>query len=346
MNKYYFYFIALLGMSLYSLHANAASCEAEGATVTSVFDMSEILVSDINKNKPGTNLGLAKTLNGGIVQSGVICKCTGTYDRLYATLVGPSKPITTTISGIPYYEVNDYISVGSSIYSAQTGTWFSVPNINVSNYPSGYPLSCDHTIHAFGGTHSFGQARIYLYIKKAFVGHIQIPPTVIASVYLGTEADGVVGSRAIVDYAVTGGITVPQNCNINAGNIIELNFGNVSSGAFRTAGRRAEGVNPLVRNIGIQCNNIAAKANLTLRLQADKVSGNAVVSDNKDVGFIVTDGSNRELTPNDINSVIPFILGDDARANVTIKAYPASITGNKPTEGVVTSLAYLRVDFA
>ncbi|MDL4455014.1 fimbrial protein [Klebsiella michiganensis] len=141
-------------------------------------------------------------------------------------------------------------------------------------------------------------------------------------------------------------ITVPQNCVINAGQVVNIDFGNISSGAFKTAGARAEDVNPVTKTIGIQCNNIAAQANLTLRVQADNVSGNAIVSNNRDVGFVVTDGNNRELTPNNLSSVIPFTLDSSAQANVTIRVYPVSVTGNKPTEGVVTSLAYLRVDFA
>lgn len=141
-------------------------------------------------------------------------------------------------------------------------------------------------------------------------------------------------------------IVVPENCEINSGQIVSIGFGNISSAAFKTAGVKPERVNPQARTIGIKCNNIAAQANLTLRVQADNVSGDAIVSNNKDVGFVVTDTNNKALTPNSLSSFIPFILDSNASANVTIKAYPVSVTGNKPTEGVVTSLAYLRVDFA
>lgn len=141
-------------------------------------------------------------------------------------------------------------------------------------------------------------------------------------------------------------IVVPENCEINSGQVVSIGFDNISSSAFKTAGVKPERVNPQARTIGIKCNNIAAQANLTLRVLADNVSGNAIVSNNKDVGFVVTDANNKALTPNSLSSFIPFILDSNASANVTIKAYPVSVTGNKPTEGVVTSLAYLRVDFA
>ncbi|MCS3407311.1 fimbrial protein [Serratia sp. AKBS12] len=141
-------------------------------------------------------------------------------------------------------------------------------------------------------------------------------------------------------------ITVPQTCVINAGQIVTVDFGNVSTGAFKTAGAKASGVTPIARNLGIKCNNIDAYANLSLRVQADNTAGNALVSTNKDVGFVITDGSDRPLTPNDFSSVLPFKLDGTTSANVTIKVYPVSVTGVKPAEGPVTSQGYLRIDFA
>lgn len=142
-------------------------------------------------------------------------------------------------------------------------------------------------------------------------------------------------------------ITAPQTCTLNAGQVINIDFGNLSSGAFTAAGARPEGVNDIVRSIPIECDGIAANTAMTVRLQADKVSGNAVVTNtNNDVGFVVADGNGTALTPNNLSSVIPFSLGSDNKSSVTIRVYPVSVTGNKPAEGPVTSQAYLRVDFA
>ncbi|MGX9867191.1 fimbrial protein [Enterobacter mori] len=141
-------------------------------------------------------------------------------------------------------------------------------------------------------------------------------------------------------------LTVPQTCKLNAGDVIDVNFGNISSGAFKTAGTIAQGIQPQSRDISIKCDNIAGNAQLTMRMQADKTSGNIVVSDeNNDVGFRVTNNNGIPLIPNNLSSVIPFTLDSNARQNVTIQVYPVSVTGKKPTEGPVTSRAYLRVDF-
>ncbi|MBU5412436.1 fimbrial protein [Serratia ureilytica] len=141
-------------------------------------------------------------------------------------------------------------------------------------------------------------------------------------------------------------ITVPENCVLNSGQIFTIDFGNIPSSSFKRAHEKAEGVNPIVRTIGIQCTNIHSQANLAMRVQADSFSGNIIISNNKDVGFVITDSDNKELTPNLLSSMIPFVLGDSSSANVTIKLYPASVTGRQPKEGAVTSLAYLRVDFS
>ncbi len=159
---------------------------------------------------------------------------------------------------------------------------------------------------------------------------------------LGCSSKDVILQRIYVDV----NITVPQTCTLNAGQIVNVDFGNISSAAFKTAGAKPEGVNPITRDITVNCDNITSSTAMEMRLQADKVSGNAVVSDNNDVGFVVADSNGNALTPNNLSSVISFMLNSTSGANVTIRIYPVSVTGNKPSEGTVTSQAYLRIDFA
>lgn len=155
------------------------------------------------------------------------------------------------------------------------------------------------------------------------------------------DAPNLIYARVYLNYS----ITVPENCVLNAGDIVTVDFGNISTGAFKTAGAKAEGVNPIARSIALQCSNIQQQASLTMRVQADNVRNDAIVSNNPDVGFVVTDKNDNRLMPNNIRSLIPFNLDNNGSANVTIKTFPVSVTGQKPTEGLVTSRAYLRVDF-
>ncbi|MPN19809.1 putative fimbrial-like protein SfmH [bioreactor metagenome] len=97
--------------------------------------------------------------------------------------------------------------------------------------------------------------------------------------------------------------------------------------------------------MAIKCTNVAAQAYLTMRVEAEKATGQMMVSDNPDLGFIVADSSGNPLTPNNLSSNIPFQLDDNAAARVGIRAWPVSVTGNKPTEGPFTARGYLRVDY-
>lgn len=259
----------------------------------------------------------------------------------YTAQPGPSLVLASTESGVNWFDItgNDYLQVSSRIYvynRTSAGIFHDVPFTDVDNNCAGL---C-------GGNATTGsRVQVNFRIKRKFVGISNIPLAPIFYLYGNQGGSGQsVGSPLVIGY-MSGSVTVPQSCTLNAGQIISIDFGGISSGLFKTAGEKPEGVSPVTRTIGIACNGIDAQASLSMRLQADKVSGDMVVSDNPDVGFIVTNSGGSPLTPNDTTSLIPFILDDAASANVAITAYPVSVTGNKPQEGVATANAYLRVDF-
>ncbi|MBS4431863.1 mannose-binding protein [Pectobacterium punjabense] len=259
----------------------------------------------------------------------------------YSAQSGPSLVLASTESGVNWFNItgNDYLQVSSRIFvynRTSGGTFHNVPFTDVNNNCAGL---C-------GGNATTGsRVQVNFRIKRKFVGVSNIPMAPIFYLYGNQGGNGQsVGSPLVVGY-MSGSVTVPQSCALNAGQIISIDFGGISSGLFNTAGEKPVGVSPVTRTIGIACNGIDAQASLSMRLQADRVSGDMVVSDNPDVGFIVTDSGSNPLTPNDIASVIPFTLDETASANVAITAYPVSVTGNKPQEGVATANAYLRVDF-
>ncbi|NLU17060.1 MAG: fimbrial protein [Serratia liquefaciens] len=278
------------------------------------------------------------SFNVGYINTGYGLHYTYNEGTSFSKLDGSLPAFGTAPSDWVYQRIDDYFSVAVRMRQ-QCGYIYAPFNRSLWLAPT-----CQHGI-----MDGFWEPSVWdssLRIDKKLVGG-----TYGSNILLGTWGGcygygcGYVAkiyAKVYLDYT----IVVPENCEINSGQIISIGFGNISSAAFKTAGVKPERVNPQARTIGIKCNNIAAQANLTLRVQADNVSGDAIVSNNKDVGFVVTDANNKALTPNSLSSFIPFILDSNASANVTIKAYPVSVTGNKPTEGVVTSLAYLRVDFA
>ncbi|ASM03983.1 hypothetical protein BVG88_18240 [Serratia marcescens] len=141
-------------------------------------------------------------------------------------------------------------------------------------------------------------------------------------------------------------ITVPQNCVINAGEVISVDFGSLPSTAFYSPGVKAKNVNPITRVVSMQCNNIETQTPVRLRVEANLASGNAIVSDNRDVGFVIGSNDGKELTPNLFSSYIPFRTSNEGgTSSVPIVIWPVSVTGRTPNEGPVTALGFLRVDF-
>lgn len=239
---------------------------------------------------------------------------------------------------------NDYLQVASQIgiYNKFSGAtpYHSVPFVDVSNNCN---ASCSTNTPAASGS----RVNIKLRIKRKFIGASFIVNEPIAYLYANQGGGGFGFGQPIVQINLNATMTIPQACTINAGTVVEFDFGNVSAQSFAQAGagQKPSGANTLTKTVGIVCNDIAAQTTMTLRLEAGSVSGNAVVSDNPDVGFILANSSGTELTPNNSSSVIPFKLDGNYSANVGIESWPVSVTGKQPASGPATAIGYLRVDF-
>ncbi len=242
-------------------------------------------------------------------------------------------PPETNPSGWTYQRVDDYVSVAVS-----NGRLYFPFNTNVGS--NGEPFTGVGPSHQ--GTQNVYTTRLRIdkrIISGTYTKNFLLAEHGFCEPY-GCRKKEVIFTRIYANL----NITVPQSCVLNAGQVITIDFGPVSSAAFQSAGMPAQGVSPVTRNVSVQCDNIQAGAALTMRLQANKTSGNAIVSNNSDVGFTVMDTAGKTLIPNNLGSVIPFLLSGN-RANVGIRVQPVSITGKQPKEGPVTSEAYLRVDF-
>ncbi|WP_447878766.1 fimbrial protein [Serratia fonticola] len=249
-----------------------------------------------------------------------------------------------------YVDIDDYIKVAlrreTTCARNDTGAGFVYVPFNI-NIWSGSDSNCEQKAYAAGEIADLTPRDLQsqIKIKRRIVGGTYSKSILIARAGY-CQPDDCSSAQVSRNIYLNINITAPETCELNAGQVISIDFGNISSDAFKTAGAIAQGVQPRSRDIGVKCDNISGNAQLTIRLQADKTNGNIVVSDeNNDVGFRVTSNSGTPMVPNNLSSVIPFTLNSNARQNVTIQAYPVSVTGNKPTEGTVTSRAYLRVDF-
>lgn len=235
----------------------------------------------------------------------------------------------------------DYLQVSTQVYvydAVHASKYYTVPFVDINNHCSDSRMC---------GLAASSGSKVILKFKiiKPFVGTEGVNADV---AYLsGNNSAGEGDRKTMVIIHVNASVVVPQTCEINENQVVSMDFGDIGARQFSEAGagNKPVGVNPQTRKIGIKCKNIDAQALLSLRIEANNTSGGAIVSDNKDLGFIVADGNKKPLTPNDINSKIPLRLDDNASSSVSISAWPVSITGNEPVAGKFTSEGYLRVDF-
>lgn len=143
-----------------------------------------------------------------------------------------------------------------------------------------------------------------------------------------------------------GRVEVPQNCELNAGQIAEFDFGDIGASLFSAAGpgNRPAGVMPQTKSIAVKCTNVAAQAYLTMRLEASAVSGQAMVSDNQDLGLL---SPIRTIRRSRLTISIALFLSVwmQLRQPMSHFAPGLSVLPVKTTEGPFSALGYLRVDY-
>ncbi|WP_380178357.1 fimbrial protein [Kalamiella sp. sgz302252] len=340
MSKLTLLFFLLLAGNLPAF-AYTYHCTAQDGTHNFVIDNIQRDIADKDKDKAGAIIVDATDFQGEGSYSGHCDEPPYPFTaEAYATAVSP-LPLSEKIGDTQWYKLNDYLDASFQVYvGGNSQTFPQVPFYDASN-----KLSMNRSQISSGwGTGNKG--KISLRIRKPFIGFSHFSVLALQT-YLNTQPGIQVSGAPIATVTLGGQIVIPQSCEFTPDKIITIDFGNIAASAFAAAGagNKPAGVNPQTRNIGIQCKNIDAQAMLSLRLEANNVASNAIVSDNPDLGFVLADKNQQPLMPNNAESKIPFQLDGNASASVPISAWPVSITGNKPAEGKFTAEGYLRVDF-
>ncbi|MGQ8786921.1 type 1 fimbria D-mannose specific adhesin FimH [Enterobacter hormaechei] len=334
MNKIHYLGLSLLAFLPLS-EAFATVCVNENGVPTEVYyDLTDKFNSSNNQ------VGQIVTLSEKSQWVGVNAVCPkgtsgNTTKRSYVT----EFPVTGTSDGYQYLKLNDYLDGAMKITDSYAGTFYpprkyiqmgSHPNVS-KNKPFGVQDS---------------SLVFRLKVTRRFINMVVIPRAIMFRVYVTTTSTDPL-TTPVYTISYSGTIQVPQSCEINAGNVVEFDFGDIGASLFSKAGigNKPEGISAQSKTIGIKCTNVEANAMLTMRVEAEKVSGSTLVSDNADVGFVIANSNGVPLTPNNLTSKILFRLDDSAQAQVGIRAWPVSVTGKKPAEGRFTSRGYLRVDY-
>lgn len=252
--------------------------------------------------------------------------------RSYVT----NLPIVETINSYQYIKLNDYLIGAMRISDTSAGAFYPpVKYEQMGTHPHvSRQLPFDVMDHNF---------IFRIKVVKPFIGFVMIPKQTLFYVHVTTDNDPLVVPTYTISYS--GSITVPQSCQINNNQTIDIDFGKIPSTSFSQtgAGNKPLGVNAQTREVLIKCTNIDAYAALALGIESEKSNNDILVSNNPAIGFKFSDSSGNVLRPNDPNSKIPFKNNNPSK--ISINVWPVSIDGSKPEPGPFRGNGYLRVDF-
>ncbi|HED1871465.1 fimbrial protein [Klebsiella michiganensis] len=324
-------------------------CTPTGGTQSFSYNFGTKTITDSSQNATGTSFPDAFSWDlGQMYHATCACGEDGSIKGFGEYFTSQtSLPVGHNDGEQQYYSVNDYLEVAASVYMAgKVNQYLPLPWNAV---PDGVYEPCSDWEAGTLDVSTGSKGKLSLYIKKAFVGSVEIPSTNIVNIYASVALDSEQPTFGGMPYAsvyISGQVIVPQTCSVNAGQIVTVDFGSFMSAEFKNKGQMPTGYTPKTITVPIKCNGMDANASLTLRFQAEASADepSAIKTSNDDVGVQITDDSGKVIEPN--SGLLPFQLDDNLQATVTFHAAPISTTGNAPAEGTFSATAYIRVDFA
>ncbi|MEX3241515.1 fimbrial protein [Serratia quinivorans] len=300
------------------------------------------VITDPDINVGGVSLDNFYNWSLGKQYSGY-CYYTGRRSTFF---MGKSNlPLSTHVSGSKqYYKINDYLSAAIHFWVFNQGH-LPVPFADADNFsPSTLESGVINSAWSSGAT-----GRLDLYIEKPFVTSTSFSKVNVAGIY-ATRVAGNYSAVPMAEVLISGSVTVPQGCEINAGQVISIDFGTINSRNFSTKGEKPDALAPVEKNITFRCFGLADTAKLSLRVmgRTDTDDPSAIASDKPGIGVMVANAQGNVLTPNSTKEPLPLSLPDPANnrnAEVTLQAWPVNTNGLPASKGVFTATGTLQVDF-
>ncbi|EOI3443352.1 fimbrial protein [Cronobacter turicensis] len=246
---------------------------------------------------------------------------------------------STQESGNTYVHLNDYLDVAAFIFIAHVGD-VVVPFTDIWNTTSN---GCE--LHDFS---TGRQGSLTFRITKSFIGKIVIPRTPLVALY-GTVRPGHYSTEPLAQVFVQGTITVPQSCEINAGEVISVDFGTIFASNFTTRGHKPDGFVDKKTAIAYVCKNISDGVVLTMTFSGAPANGmpEALATSNADVGVLLKNASEQVIPIN--TSEVPMPLDTSADISrrtgaVNILTAPVNLSGKTPQNGEFSGSASITVN--
>jgi type 1 fimbria pilin len=308
------------------------------------------------------------------------CTCPGNIrsTSVVTELTAAGSPLAAGVSGYGY--LTEHVDVDVSGYSEaiNSPSGSDLMELKINEYPTS-PSNranrseinfntteesasvCSDSTRPEGGSSTKRQFRwnvisMKLYIKKPILGEEVIPmQTVVenfACLSFGSGA-GCNSSNAVPvsTISLSGSITAPLSCTINAGSTIEVEMGNIVSSQFVAQGQPPGGYTLKNVDIDYHCDAAAVNNSSKIRLSLTADQGvsdtdNRVIAkmlNRDDIGVRMFDERSKSVLM-DGTADFDVPLDSDGNGSIHLKAAPVSTTNKKPEPGKFEGNVTIKMD--
>ncbi|ALR78764.1 fimbrial protein [[Enterobacter] lignolyticus] len=281
------------------------------------------------------------------------------YPIYYIGDPAPGLILDRAMGGLNYYILKDTsgsetLSVGVKVFIINN-QYAAIPFDHLSNQSTSPSHTCGagndgSTINLDSGR----SAKLSFYLRHPVMGTIDIPQTEVAWLYAGMS-DDFPRTTPVSKVTIKGQLIAPQNCEINQGQVIDIDLGKIYASEFSSTPGAVVSGRKIKTDVAVSCTGMSevrntAKINASFVAQAPSADASMVTTSNPDVGVKIydRDGSpvrvdGSSLMPADMSAIS---LVGNTNGSVTFYSAPASLTGNKPTPNTFDAWATLVIEFS
>lgn len=348
------------------------------APVTYNIDYNKVIPSNLNVE--GTVLDLDGKIpgTGGSLEAN--CACPGNMaasSAVYSTtFVG--SPLSPGVSGYGYLTENIDINVVGATDSINSPDGNGTYEIPIDTYPT--PQSemsgkndtkikttessasvCSSTTRPSGASSTKRQFKwstigATFYIKKSILGEEIIPPTLVvqnfACLYFNAGSGcSIADAQQVSNIWISGSLSAPLSCTINAGGTIEVELGNVISSQFVSQGIPPSGYTLKAVDIAYHCDGPAISNNNKIRLTLIADQGVVDANSRLIAKMLGRDDLGVRMYDKDDNNIVldgtadfPVTLDEQGNGTINMKAAPVSTTSKRPEPGKFEGNVTVKMD--
>ncbi|NHR05672.1 hypothetical protein HA052_10715, partial [Chromobacterium haemolyticum] len=192
-------------------------------------------------------------------------RTTVSYRQYYETVMNSrlTNRETRTVDGkaVNFYRLPDIdaVKIAAELHIPGGTNYVAVPFSSQAEDGSGHDVKWCNPGVALSSHFSVGRTgKIHLLLTQPFVGSLSIPLTKLFDIHGRIDSANYSPQRgkAIATVSLSGTVTVPQNCQLTAGQITTFDFGALSPQQLARPGE--PGQHAIQRRFTIQCTNPAA----------------------------------------------------------------------------------------